>query len=113
MAYDAGAAKILADTRHCAHTDSAPQSIHESEITKLQPPIAFLIPPTHFWHYTRFEIKHVTKGEMIEYYDPLDKYSFAFPNTRQFDQPPLSYGSVNVSPSEAPDVTISVERWQP
>ena len=82
------------------------------EITKLQPPIAFLIPPTHFWHYTRFEIKHVTKGEMIEYYDPLDKYSFAFPNTRQFDQPPLSYGSVNVSPSDAPDVTISVERWQ-
>ncbi len=50
---------------------------------------------------------------MIEYYDPLDKYSFAFPNTWQFDQPPLSYGSVNVSPSEDPDVTVSIERWQP
>ena len=74
---------------------------------------AYLIPPTHFWHYTRFEIKHVTKGDMIEYYDPLDKYSFEFPNTWQFDQPPLSYGSVNVSPSEDPDVTISIERWQP
>ena len=74
---------------------------------------AFLIPPTHFWHYTRFEIKHVTQGDVIEYYDPLDKYSFEFPNTWQFDQPPLSYGSVNVSPSEDPDVTVGIERWQP
>jgi hypothetical protein len=74
---------------------------------------AFLIPPTHFWHYTRFEIKHVSQGDMIEYYDPLDKYSFGLPNTWTFDQPPLSYGSVNVSPSEDPDVTINIERWQP
>ena len=50
---------------------------------------------------------------MIGYYDPLDRYSFEFPNTWAFEQPLLLYGSVNVNPIESSDVMVSIERWQP
>ncbi|MDO8513986.1 MAG: hypothetical protein Q7S50_00390 [bacterium] len=73
----------------------------------------FLLPPVHFWNHTRNEVTLTEKGTLIEYYEPLDKYTFEFPKDWMYDQPPLQYGNVTLNPRDDSNVTVQIERWQP
>jgi hypothetical protein len=72
---------------------------------------SFIIPPAHFWYHIKSEVILTNQGNLTEYYEPLDRYSFIFPKTWTFKQPFLQYGSVVLSPTDASGVSIQIERW--
>ena len=72
-----------------------------------------LIPPIHFLWHTETQVVISEKGNVVEYKDLADKYSFNFPTDWRFEHPPLLYGSVHLNPSDNDNVSIKIERWQP
>ena len=75
--------------------------------------VGFFLPAFDFLIHTRYKVSLTEKGNVIEYYEPMDKYSLEFPTTWSYDHPPMEYGNVILARNETPDVSVRVERWQP
>ncbi len=75
--------------------------------------IGFFYPAFDFLNHTRYQISITQNGDMVEYYEPADKYSLTFPSTWTYEHPGMEYGNVDLAHSDNPNVTIQVERWQP
>jgi len=74
---------------------------------------AIFVPPIHFLHYTRSQISLTEKGNVIEYNDHFDLYSFVFPKTWEFKHPDMEYGAVHLHPMGNENITVKIERWTP
>lgn len=73
----------------------------------------FFVPPMDFLLHTRYDVSIADKGNVFEYYEPLDQYTIEYPKTWGFEHPAMEYGNVILSPTDASNVTVKVERWQP
>ena len=73
----------------------------------------YFYPAFDFINHTRYQVSVTEKGDLVEYYEPADKYSLEFPNTWDFEHPSMEYGNIDLARKDNKNVSVQVERWQP